>query len=572
MNDQKIADAVAKVLSGFGGTNTTPVSDAPKVNNSPTSAAPGNMVSEILAKIMSETGKTSPSSDAQNEYVPSPTKCGWERSKSSESPNDIMVTDIVAKLLAEKHGGRVSDCSAPVGCPYKASDAITVAEGEMTTLGDGVFASMDEAVNAAELAQRQYQFCSMQARQQFIDGIREVTLVQDNLERISRMGAEQTGMGNYEHKLIKNRIAAEKTPGIEDLTTEAQSGDNGLTLVEYSAFGVIGAITPTTNPTETIICNSIGMLAAGNAVVFSPHPRATEVSLLMIKLINRKLATLGAPANLVVTVQTPSIDNTNAMMAHPKVRMLVATGGPGIVKTVMSTGKKAIGAGAGNPPVVVDETADIEKAAQDIVNGASFDNNLPCIAEKEIIAVDQIADYLISCMKKCGAYLVSDPAVITKLEKLVINTKGTPETSCVGKSAVYLLDKVGITVDDSVKIILIDLPKDHPFVQEELMMPILPLVRVQTVDEAIDLAVEVEHGNRHTAIMHSTNVRKLTKMAKLIQTTIFVKNGPSYAGIGVGGEGYTTFTIAGPTGEGLTSPKSFARRRKCVMVEALNVR
>lgn len=335
---------------------------------------------------------------------------------------------------------------------------------------------------------------------------------------------------------------------------------------------MIGAITPTTNPTETIICNSIGMLAAGNSAVFSPHPRATKVSLLAVKLINRKLASLGAPANLVVTVQQPSIENTNAMMAHPKVRMLVATGGPGIVKTVMSTGKKAIGAGAGNPPVVVDETADIEKAARDIVNGSSFDNNLPCIAEKEIVAVDQIADYLISSMKQCGAYILEDPALIAKLEALVINDKGGPATGWVGKGAQDLLHALGLEPDDSIKLIVMDVPKDHVFVQEELMMPILPLVRVPTVDEAIDVAVEVEHGNRHTAIMHSTNVRKLTKMAKLIQTTIFVKNGPSYAGIGVGGEGYSTFTIAGPTGEGLTSPKSFARRRKCVMVEALNIR
>jgi propionaldehyde dehydrogenase len=345
-----------------------------------------------------------------------------------------------------------------------------------------------------------------------------------------------------------------------------------LTLVEFSPYGVIGAITPTTNPTETIICNSIGMLAAGNSVVFSPHPRATQVSLVTVRLINQMLASLGAPKNLVVTVRVPSIESTNNLMAHPKVRMLVATGGPAIVKAVMSTGKKAIGAGAGNPPAVVDETADIEKAACDIVNGCSFDNNLPCIAEKEIIAVAQIADRLISNLKKNGAYQLTDPAIIEKLHRLVITDKGAPQTSCVGKSAVWLLGQIGITADDSVRVILMELPKSHPFVQTELMMPILPLVRVGDVDEAISIAIEVEHGHRHTAIMHSTNVCKLTKMAKLIQTTIFVKNGPSYAGIGVGGEGYATFTIAGPTGEGLTSPRSFARRRKCVMVDALDIR
>ncbi len=241
----------------------------------------------------------------------------------------------------------------------------------------GVFESMDEAVEAAAAAQKKYLNCTMHDRAAYVQAIRDVVLDQENLSYLSRQSVEETEMGNYEHKLIKNRLAATKTPGIEDLTTEAMSGDDGLTLVEYSPFGVIGAITPTTNPTETIICNSIGMLAAGNSVVFSPHPRAKNVSLHLVRLINRALAEAGAPANLVVTVSKPSIENTNAMMAHPLVRMLVATGGPGIVKTVLSSGKKAIGAGAGNPPVVVDETANIEKAGKDIIDGCCFDNNLP---------------------------------------------------------------------------------------------------------------------------------------------------------------------------------------------------
>lgn len=447
------------------------------------------------------------------------------------------------------------------------------ANQELTTAGDwGIFATMDEAINAAEAAQRKYLSCSMADRAKYIQVIRDVALKKENLEYMSRATVEETGMGGYEYKITKNILAATKTPGIEDLTTEALSGDDGLTLVEYSPFGVIGAITPTTNPTETVICNSIGMLAAGNAVVFSPHPRAKNVTIFLIKALNRALAEAGAPANLIVTVAEPSIENTNAMMKNPKVRMLVATGGPSIVKTVLSSGKKAIGAGAGNPPVVVDETANIEKAAKDIVDGCSFDNNLPCIAEKEIIAVDSIADYLIFNMKKHGAYEVKDKATIDKLVELVTKDGKGPKTEFVGKSAQYILDKVGITVGPEIKVILMEADEFHPFVQEELMMPILPLVRVKDVDTAIDMAIRVEHGFRHTAIMHSRNVDKLSKMAKLIQTTIFVKNGPSYAGIGVGGMGYTTFTIAGPTGEGLTSAKSFARKRRCVLVGGFDIR
>ena len=452
--------------------------------------------------------------------------------------DEKLVASIVQKVLSKVDMG-----SAEPNCAAAGGDW-------------GVFATMNEAVEAAAAAQRQYLNCSMADRAKYVQAIRDVVLEEENLDYISRLAVEETGMGGYEYKLIKNRLAAVKTPGIE-----------------YSPFGVIGSITPTTNPTETVICNSIGMLAAGNSVVFSPHPRAKMVSLHLIQLINRALARVGAPANLVVTVSEPSIENTNAMMNHPAVRMLVATGGPAIVKTVLSSGKKAIGAGAGNPPVVVDETANIEKAAQDIVDGCSFDNNLPCIAEKEVIAVDSIADYLMFNMKKCGAYEVKDPEIIDKLVKLVVKEDGKhPVTDYVGKSAKYILEKVGISVGPEVKVIMMEAKEEHPFVQVELMMPILPVVRVPDVDAAIDMAVRVEHGNRHTAMMHSRNVDKLTKMAKLIQTTIFVKNGPSYAGIGVGGEGYTTFTIAGPTGEGLTSAKSFARRRRCVLVGGLDVR
>lgn len=437
--------------------------------------------------------------------------------------------------------------------------------------GDGIFPDMDAAIVAADIAAKQYLDCSMKDRARFVQAIRDCATVPENLEFMATSCVSETGMGNVPDKILKNRYAALQTPGVEDIVTEAWSGDDGLTTIETSPFGVIGAITPTTNPTETIINNAIGMLAAGNAVVFSPHPRATKISHWLVRKLNRALADVGAPANLIVTVMEPSIENTNAMMTHKLVRLLVATGGPGIVKAVLSSGKKAIGAGAGNPPAVVDSTANIEKAARDIVDGASFDNNLPCTAEKEVIAVDCIADLLKFEMIKNGAYELRDPELIDKLVALVINGRH-PIPDWVGKSAPCLLAEIGVTAPEGTRLIIADVPSDHPFVRVELMMPILPIVRVKDVDAAIDLAVLVEHGNRHTAIMHSTDVNALTKMGRRIQTTIFVKNGPSYAGIGIGGEGYTTFTIAGPTGEGLTSARTFARRRRCVLVGGMNIR
>lgn len=436
----------------------------------------------------------------------------------------------------------------------------------------GVFDSMEEAINASEAAQQEYLFMTMADRERFVKVIKDTVTEETALKIMSVMSVEETGMGNVHDKIIKNRAAALNSPGTEDLVTEAQSGDNGLTITEYCPFGVLGAVTPATNPSETIICNSIGMLAAGNSVVFSPHPRAKKLSVWLVQLLNKELIKAGAPANLITTVREPSVDKTNEMMHHPKIRMLVTTGGPGIVKIALSSGKKAIGAGAGNPPVVVDETANILKAAKDIVNGCSFDNNLPCIAEKEVVAVDCIADELIRNMCANGAYLITGSSEIANLWALVSDKNGGPNKDFVGKDALYIADKAGISVPKDTKVLLLEADKDHPFVTTEMMMPILPVVRASDVDEAIRLAKIFENGNRHTSMMHSRNVEKLSKMGKIMETTIFVKNGPSYAGIGVGGEGTTTFTIAGPTGEGITSARAFCRKRRCVMADAMHIR
>lgn len=459
---------------------------------------------------------------------------------------------IVKKVMAE------IDCAEDSGKPLK--------DGEL-----GIFNDMENAIDAAFTAQKSFMRASLAYRSKLIAAMRAEMLKKENMEMICQMAVEETGMGNYEHKLLKHELATVKTPGVEDLVAEAFTGDDGLTLIEQSPFGVIGSVSPSTNPSETVICNSIGMLAAGNTVVFAPHPSAKKTSALTVKLLNKAILEAGGPENLIVTTAEPTIDSANTMFASPKITLLCATGGPGVVKTVLQSGKKAIGAGAGNPPALVDETADIEKAGKDIIDGCCFDNNLPCIAEKEVVVVEQVADYLIFNMKKNGAYELKDANKIKELEELVI-PGGRLSRDYVGRSAKVILKGIGIEVDDSVRVIIMETGKDHIFAVEELMMPILPIVRVKNIAEGIDLAVELEHGNRHTAIMHSTNINNLTEMAKRVQTTIFVKNGPSYAGIGVGGEGYTTFTIAGPTGEGLTSAKTFTRKRRCVLVGGFTIK
>lgn len=435
----------------------------------------------------------------------------------------------------------------------------------------GVFADANEAIEKAYIAQKELVKLTLNDRKKITNSIKET--LKPYVEELAESTVKESKMGRYEDKIIKIQVAIDKTPSIEDLTPSVITGDTGMALMELSPFGVIGSITPSTNPAETVINNAIGMIAAGNSVVFSPHPGAYKVTNRTVELINEGIIKAGGPENLVVTFDEPSMDKVNTLLSHEKINMLVATGGPGVVNSVLTSGKKAIGAGAGNPPVVVDETADIEKAVIDIVDGASFDNNLLCTAEKEALVVSDVYDYFLFNMKSNPkVYLLEDLDKIRELEELILIDENTPNKKFTGKDASYILKEIGIDTSDDIRLIVLEADFNHPFVQLEMLMPVFPVVEAKNVDEAIEMAVEVEHGNRHTAICHSKNIDVLTKMAKAIQTTIFVKNAPSYAGLGIGGEGYTTFTIAGPTGEGLTSASSFARKRRCSLVDGFNIK
>ncbi len=433
----------------------------------------------------------------------------------------------------------------------------------------GIFDDMNQAIEAAKEAQLVIKKMSMDQREKIISAIRKKTI--ENAETLARMAVEETGMGNVGHKILKHQLVAEKTPGTEDITTTAWSGDRGLTLVEMGPFGVIGAITPCTNPSETIICNTIGMLAGGNTVVFNPHPAAIKTSNFAVKLINEASLMAGGPANIACSLVKPTLDSSKIMMSHKDIPLIAATGGPGVVTAVLQSGKRGIGAGAGNPPALVDETADIRKAAEDIVNGCTFDNNLPCIAEKEVVAINSIADELINFMvKEQGCYAITKEQQ-DKLTSVVITSKGL-NRNCVGKDAKTLLRMIGVEVPSNIRCIIFEGEKEHPLISEELMMPILGIVRAKNFDDAVEKAVWLEHGNRHSAHIHSKNVDRITTYAKAIDTAILVKNAPSYAAIGFGGEGFCTFTIASRTGEGLTSASTFTKRRRCVMSDSLCIR
>lgn len=426
--------------------------------------------------------------------------------------------------------------------------------------------TVEEAVIKANDAFIKYQNIPVQTRINIIENIRKRTL--ENIETLSRETVSETKIGNVEDKIIKNLLAINKTPGLEDLITTAFSGDYGLSTVELAPLGVLGSITPVTNPTSTIINNSISMLSAGNTVVFNPHPSSKNVSIKTIQIINNAITEAGGPENLVNTVLEPTLKTSEELMKSRGIRTLVVTGGPVVVKAALNSGKRAICAGPGNPPCLVDETADIEKAGKDIVTGASFDNNLVCILEKEVFVVKQVADDLLRSMRTNGAYILSD----AEFEKItgIIFTDINPvypviNKEFVGKSPHIIARSAGINIPPEIKLLAGETHKDHPLVMTEQLMPVLHVVRVNDVNEGISLSLAAEKKCFHTSIMHSTSIKNLHQFAKRANTSIFVKNGPSLSGLGFNGEGYTSLTIAGATGEGITTARTFTRPRRCVL-------
>jgi propionaldehyde dehydrogenase len=440
--------------------------------------------------------------------------------------------------------------------------------------GLGVYPDVESAAKAASRAASAIAAIGLEKRKSIVAAMRRAVL--QGLGELSALAVAETGMGRAEHKVLKNRLVAEKTPGPEILQPSAVSGDDGLTLTELAPYGVIASIIPSTNPTETVVNNGIGMLSAGNAVIFNPHPQARRCSIAAISLLNRAVMEEGGPADCFVSVAEPTIETATALMRHPLVSLIVVTGGPAVVRAAMSSGKKVVAAGPGNPPAVVDETADLAKAARDIVAGASLDNNIVCTDEKVTVVVAKVADSLIREMAGAGCYVAS-AAQVGLLTDLLLEGETRPSSSCsiarrfVGKDARLLLAEIGVRDAGDPPLVICPVPPEHPLAWTEMLMPVMPVVRLPDVDAAIAYAVAVEGGRRHTASMHSLNIEKLSTMAREINCSIFVKNGPNYAGLGMGGEGYTSFTIASPTGDGLTTARTFSRERRCTLVGAFRI-
>ncbi|SMB90947.1 propionaldehyde dehydrogenase [Thermanaeromonas toyohensis ToBE] len=425
---------------------------------------------------------------------------------------------------------------------------------------EGIFETVEAALKAAQEAQSRLMRLDKGARKAIISSLRQIFL--ENAERLARLAIEETGLGRYEDKIIKNKNAALLTPGLEDLEQKVDAGEAGMILTERGPFGLILSIEPVTNPIASPVNHGLAMIAAGNAVFFAPHPRAVRCCQEVVRLFNEGIRRAGGPANLAVTCRTANLDNVRQALASPLVNLVVATGGQALVEVALSSGKKCIAGGPGNPPVIVDETADLELAAKNITLGASFDNNLLCIAEKEVFVVESVAEAFLEAMGRQSNYLASRQEMESLTKLLVV--EGRINSRFIGQNPSKILREIGVKVGDEVRLVVIEVPADHPLVFLEQLMPVLPVVKVKDFSTALKLAKEAEHGFRHTAAIYTRDFTRAAAMARVMETTLLAVNVPTYVGLGGEGIGKPTMTVAGPTGEGITTPRTYTRERNIV--------
>jgi aldehyde dehydrogenase len=435
----------------------------------------------------------------------------------------------------------------------------------------GVFEDVGAAVTAAAEAQHEFERRGLEDRRKAVACVRKICLEQADV--LGREELEETKIGRLPHKIEKLKVIADRIPGVEFLKTDAFSGENGISLQEYAPFGVIGVITPVTHSLPTLACNAINMLAAGNSLVCNPHPSGTRIACKGVRLFNQAIHEAIGIDNLITIIGTPTLESAEAIFAHREVKMLCVTGGPAVGRAALRSPKRAIVAGPGNPPVVVDETADLDNAARSIVAGGAYDNNLLCIGEKEVFAVAPIFDELMETMTRHKAVRLDNKQIeaLTRAAFVTSDGKQVVNKDLIGQDAAVLAARAGVKVAADTELVFGETDESHPFVDHEQMMPFVPFIRCRDVDQAIALAKKWEHGFKHTAIIHSRNVETITRMGRELDTTLYIQNGPSMAGLGSGGEGYLSFSIATPTGEGVTTPLTFTRQRRTTTVGSLRV-
>lgn len=497
--------------------------------------------------------------------------------------NENLIRDVVAEVLG-KLGGTATVTAKPsptpsapapksesCGCGTKKATSTPALRGEF-----GVFATAEEACAAAQESFLQLKEKGIAARRKIEEIVK--TLAEKNAEQWGKIEYDETKIGRLDHKIAKLQII-KLVPGVDWLRPDARSGDHGITLEEFTPFGVVGAITPSTHSIPTLSGNIVNICAAGNSVVFNAHPSAARCAAVAVRAYNEAIYRETGIENIACIIEKPSLDSFNALCKNEFTRLLLVTGGPAVVKAAMQTGKRAICAGPGNPPVFVDDTCCPTRAAKAIIEGAAFDNNLLCIGEKQVFVLDHVADKLMQKMSENGAVKLN-LSQLEKLTKAAFTITPGQGGGCaqahtnkdyIGKDPSVLAQAAGINISSGTQLLFGETDAMHPFVQEEQMMPMIPIVRVKSVEEGIERSLQSEHNYKHTAVIHSHDVENITAMARALDTTLFVKNGASPAGLGLGGEGYLSFSIATPTGEGITNPRTFTRVRRCVMVDNLRI-
>jgi aldehyde dehydrogenase len=496
--------------------------------------------------------------------------------------NETLIRDVVAEVLGKLGGTTTTTKPSPApsapatksdscGCSVKKSSAAPALRGKF-----GVFATAEEACAAAQESFLQLKEKGIAARRKIEEIVK--LLAEKNAEAWGKIEFEETKIGRLDHKIAKLQII-KLVPGVDWLRPDARSGDHGITLEEYTPFGVVGAVTPSTHSIPTLSGNIVNICAAGNSVVFNAHPSAAKCAAIAIRAYNEAIYRETGIENIACIIEKPSLDSFNALCKNENTRLLLVTGGPMVVKAAMQTGKRAICAGPGNPPVFVDDTCCATRAAKAIISGAAFDNNLLCIGEKQVFVLDQVADKLMQKLSENGAVKLNS-AQVEQLTKAAFTITPGQGGGCaqahtnkdfIGKDPSVLAQAAGTNIPSGTQLLFGETDAMHPFVQEEQMMPMLPIVRVKSVEEGVERSLQSEHNYKHTAIIHSHDVESITAMARAMDTTLFVKNGPSTAGLGLGGEGYLSFSVATPTGEGITNPRTFTRVRRCVMVDNLRI-
>ncbi|MCR9116751.1 MAG: aldehyde dehydrogenase, partial [bacterium] len=373
--------------------------------------------------------------------------------------NEDLIRNVVAQVLAEVGGPPPINTQSFAG-------------------RNGIFTDANEAVAAAREAYEQLSERSLEDRRRIIGHIRRISI--DQCVELGTMEMNETKIGRLEHKIEKLKTLGELSPGVEFMKSECFSGDQGLAVIEHAPFGVIAAITPVTHSLPTITGNAVSMIAAGNTLVVNPHPSGKKVAAEGVRRFNEAIAADVGIDNLICVIAEPTLESADTIFNHRDVSLICVTGGPAVGRAAMKAGKRAVVAGPGNPPVVVDETADLDRAAKAMIQGAAYDNNLLCIAEKEVFVVDSVFDAMMDAMERAGAVRLNSRE-IDQLTAVAITQVGEGEhrhdvaaKEYLGKDAAVLAQAAGKTISPDVELIFGETDESNPFVPVEQMMPFLP--------------------------------------------------------------------------------------------------